>query len=230
MKLVFDFDDTVFDSERFKNEKFFNCLEDYGVTPKELKESYSAYRDLHTIYDIHLHINEVFRERSIEASVEDVVFTMVQNIEEYVFPAYKEVFRQYDRENIFILTQGSEHFQNLKVRHSRVEEQVEKVFIVPGNKQEVLNEMALLWPNETILFFDDRFENMKFEKSESSIVRVFVGNTELLTNTEREYLEKNRIFTSSIDAIPRSIPQFLKDANVEQSELIRNSERIGRVI
>lgn len=227
MKLVFDFDDTVFDTERFKEERFYTSLSEYGVSREEFKSHYQKYRDTNPVYDIHLHLQELCAEKNIDIPVEDVVFSMVRGIDQYVFPEYKPIFEKYGRENIFILSQGSEHFQMLKIKHSEIEEKIEKAYIVAENKENTLHDLSLMWPAETILFFDNTVSNFHFERKEANIIPVFVGDPSLLSETDSLFLEENNIRICKKDEIEANIALFTKEAGIELAD---EHTREGRVI
>lgn len=226
MKLVFDFDDTIFDSQRFKEERMYTCLVESGVTVEEFKASYEEHRRNNSIHDIHKHLREIIAERGLAVSPEDIIYSMVQNIESYVFPEYLDLLKQYGRENIFVLTQGTEQFQTLKILHSNVEEQIEKSIIVQGGKEEQLNNLASIW-QETILFFDDKVSNLLFSAKENNIIPVFVGDVETLTDEQKGLLQANNIRFCHRSEIQALIPTLMKEHGIELSqELVPNRGRI----
>ena len=133
------------------------------------------------------------KEFNLNIDIESVMYEISNGLEAFVFPEYLNIFKKYGRENIFILTQGDENFQQLKIKHSEVDKKVKEILVVDSTKQEKIEDISLLWPNETILFIDDKFKNLSFETENINIRRIFVSDEENLTKEEKEYLTKHEI-------------------------------------
>lgn len=217
MKLILDFDDTIFDTERFKKEKLFLCLEKQGVSASNFEQNYKKYGATHPTYDLSTHLKSLCREFNIQIDTDSVIYEISKGLEEFVFPEYLEIIKKYGRENIFILTQGDLNFQQLKIKRSEVDKKVEQILIVRDSKKEKLDELALLWPNETIVFVDDKFKNLYFETSNHAIARIFVGNVSTLTEEQKTYLEKNNITLSSRENIKTDIESSRELIGIETS-------------
>ena len=227
MKLVIDFDDTIFDTNRFKRERLFPCLKKYDISAEVFEKNYEKYRQNNHIYDIYQHLEFFKKESNLDIDIESVIYEISNGLESFVFPEYLNIFKKYGRENIFILTQGDENFQQLKIKRSEVDKKVEEVLIVDSTKQEKKEDISLLWPNETILFIDDKFKNLSFETENKNIRRIFVGNEQNLSEEEHAYLIKHEIPILKREDLDKGILSEKERLGIESNpEFHFNKERI----
>lgn len=209
MKLVLDFDDTLFDTVRFKKERLFISLTRWGISATKFEESYKNYSEIHPLYNLKNHLSLLKKEYLLDFDVDEVGYEAVAHLELFVFPEYLDLISIYGRENIFILSQGDIDFQSLKIKHSEIDEKVEKIIIVDSNKEQKLTDLSLLWPSETIIFIDDKFKHMIFENDNPHIVRIFVGDVNSLNREQAEYFAKESIYYSPKQELGGTISKIL---------------------
>ena len=227
MKLIIDFDDTIFDTDRFKKERLFPCLKRYDISAELFEKSYEKYRKTNPIYDIYQHLESFGKESNTNIDLESIIYEISSGLESFVFPEYLSIFKKYGRENIFILTQGSENFQQLKIKRSEVDKKVGGILVVDSTKKEKIEDISLLWPNETILFIDDKFKNLSFETENKNIRRIFVGDGTNLTEEERAYLIKHEIPILKRENLEEKIISERENHEIESNpEFHFNKDRI----
>jgi FMN phosphatase YigB (HAD superfamily) len=226
MKIIFDFDDTIFDTNRFKQEKLFPCLLRYGITTLDFSRNYEQYRKDNPVYDIKEHLTKIAGQYNISIDINDIVQGMIKNLDEFIFPEYLNVIKKYGRENIFILTQGDNNFQRLKITKSKIDKKVEEIFTVEGTKAEKVKSLCTLWNNDAVLFFDNTLGNLDFEMSDHNLVRVFVGNVNDLTEKQLKKLNWLGIKTCNKAEVTEKIPKYVSEMTHENNEYSRAFGRI----
>ena len=188
MKLIIDFDDTIFDTERFKKEKLFPALTQYGVSKKVFEISYKKYYKKNTTYDVYKHLELL--EKKFTIKIDKALFSLQisKNLHTFIFPEYIRIFEKCGKDNIYIITQGEKEFQKLKIYSSLIQKKVKKILIVDDSKQNELERLCSLWSAELIIFIDDKFKNLSFENKSTNLRRIFIGKKTNLTKKQEKYL------------------------------------------
>lgn len=210
MKLLFDFDDTIFDTERLKEERLFTSLQEYGVTKEDFENDYTSWRKTHPVYDIREHLRHLVTDHTLPVNVDTVVMNITEDLKTYVFPEYLDLIRLYGKKNSFIITQGENDYQRLKIKNSGIEEEVEGVFTVTTSKKEKVLELCARWGNESILFFDDKISNLNFKAETNNLTRIFTGNPMALDEKVLGTFQELGIETYRREEVVTKIPTLIQ--------------------
>ncbi|MDP9249664.1 MAG: hypothetical protein M3M85_04130, partial [bacterium] len=100
-------------------------------------------------------------------------------------PAFvnKEVFeflKTLEPKDCYVVTCGDEEFQKEKVRSAGLEPFFSEIIVVPGSKKEVVERICGQFPNEPVVFIDDRqyyFDDLDSEKYPNLKTVLYTGQT-----------------------------------------------------
>ena len=157
MKFIFDFDDVLFLTNRFR-EKVYEICERGGIPPKEVK----SYMEEHVPKGFSL--KKLLRHFSLD---ENLYPEIMHGNEEFMNEEVLVLVRKAGRENCYILTHGDEEFQMEKIRSSGIKPFFTDTIVVLGSKKAALEKLCEQYANEDVIFIDDKtkhFENLDFKK------------------------------------------------------------------
>lgn len=150
MKLILDFDHTLFDTDRF-------CLDA------------AAYKE---------------SGMWVTPAIWDIL-----SAQDYLFPDVQDFLRTCTREDVSILTAitpslgpESDAFQRMKVERSGVKEFVSQVEYMIGEKGSWVKNVCDRYPNEVIVFIDDRTTQLESVRSHCPQARILQMCHEALTS------------------------------------------------
>lgn len=162
MKVVFDFDDVLFDARAFK-EKMFALLAGKGYA--HVESVYSSMRSDAEPFSL---------DRLLERLVLDGSHDEREGLYQEVLGAcfgkanqeLMKIIERIGKENCIILTQGVEKFQLEKIRRSVGIGHVGRIVVVPSGKGEAIEEICREFGDEDVIFVDDKekfFRDINFE-------------------------------------------------------------------
>jgi FMN phosphatase YigB (HAD superfamily) len=154
MKVVFDFDDVLFDAKRFKG-IIFEKMTAWGVVAVE--EKYKETRESRKPFSL----QEFIRKGTVDTSednVEAVYKEILAEAKGLLNPRMVALMQALGRENCIILTNGDNEFQQAKILESGASELACEVVIVPGGKGESLRVICARHSEEEIVFVDDKLD------------------------------------------------------------------------
>jgi FMN phosphatase YigB (HAD superfamily) len=165
MKLILDFDDTLFDSAKLK-ENFFEILGKNGVL--RASEQYHYERKDDRPFSLRLFVKRLCSEAGITEASADRMYDEIVGISSNLLdPALVRIMRELGSENCILVTNGDEDFQGDKIRISGARELVGEYVIVPGTKKQVVEWICQKYPQEKVVFVDDKqkfFDDLDLEK------------------------------------------------------------------
>lgn len=185
MKLLVDFDDVLFDNAKLK-EKFFSVLESHGV--KNPRDHYTYERANDRPFSLKGFIARVCKEEGVSADVEAIYEEVMSVCGELRNERVISLMLDAGIESSYILTSGEEEFQHDKIARSRIGEHAHVIIVVPGSKAEEVERICQKFPNEDIIFADDKekfFKDIDMTKCPNLKTVLFVGE-EGIENFEKE--------------------------------------------
>ncbi len=156
MKFIFDFDDVLFDTRKFK-EFMFSYVEKSG-TSRAIAEKY--YKEVRAR---EFSLKEFLAHFSIGNMYEEIM----QECPNFLNTKLIEVVKNLGKENCFIVTNGDKEFQKDKIKRNNIGFLFYEIHIVPESKKELVEKICDKYKNEQIMFIDDKdrfFENLDFKK------------------------------------------------------------------
>lgn len=157
MKILFDFDDILFDSASFKQTIFLQ-LESFGISEREGMSLYQKCRSSFSLRKIY---KETARQQGFLFSEDDVqklYSDVFSNITTCLNVELLTLIKEIGKENCYILSAGDEDFQKLKMKSSGLLEHIAPahVTIVRDSKKYALKAFCEKYPGEIIIFVDDK--------------------------------------------------------------------------
>lgn len=165
MKLILDFDDTLFDSAKLK-ENFFATLGKHGVL--RAREQYHYERKDDRPFSLRLFVRRLCQEVGITRIAADQIYDEIVSVSSSLLkPELVEIMKKVGKENCILVTNGEDDFQGDKIRISGARELVREYVIVPTTKKQVIEWICGKYPQEDILFVDDKqkfFDDLHMDK------------------------------------------------------------------
>ncbi|HAZ28331.1 MAG TPA: hypothetical protein DCY48_00965 [Candidatus Magasanikbacteria bacterium] len=165
--VIIDFDDTLFDTEQFKEARL-EAVEHLGVSEQEFWETYRIARnspDGAFTYSNERHA-AVLAERGY--SEKEVLFVLEQTTGEHVYEfLFSDTipfldFLKHTRERMILLSLGNPGFQKLKTDGSGVSAYFDTVIMVHDTKRHVLRELLRAVPaSDSVWFINDKVDETK---------------------------------------------------------------------
>jgi hypothetical protein len=152
MKVIFDFDDVLFNSKKFKKE-MFQVFEDRGYgSVSSFYEEWRTNGHPFSLLDFMTSIDPSLGENEKGYLYEEILSFCGGCINDGVF----RIMNDLGKENCYIVTNGIEEFQMDKIRRSIGLGVAQKVEVVSGSKAEAVREICQEHKDEEVIFVDDK--------------------------------------------------------------------------
>ena len=151
MKVLFDFDDVIFNSQGFKN-FMFQVLKDKGCA--NLESLYKETRKNGRPFSLHDFIHEA--NNTFTSEVQEEIYQQIIGISEHCIN--QEVFgimKRLGKQNCYIVTSGEPRFQMDKIKRSIGSDVAQEVLVVGASKAEVIQNLCRKHMDEEIIFVDN---------------------------------------------------------------------------
>ena len=153
MRYIFDFDDVIFYTTKFRKEYTYTFFEKLSINHEILEEYYQKARGEN------FSMKKLIKYFSLKEEIYDEV---MQDCINFANKELIEIIKKLGKENCFIITYGEEEFQLDKIRRVGVENLFSEVFVVVSDeKKELIEKICNQFRNETILFVDDKIKHFK---------------------------------------------------------------------
>lgn len=161
--IIFDFDDTLFDTKSLK-EKIFNKLIENGVPFDVVHQSYKDSQKVLGIYSPNNHIKVLKDIHNIDINENLNDWIMSLDLETYIFPEVNNLLNNlHTKHNLILLTLGDKDFQSLKINQSQISHYFKEIHIIDYSKELFLKKIDS--NHETYFINDKDEENNTIEKS-----------------------------------------------------------------
>lgn len=153
MKIIFDFDDVLFDAKAFKELMFF-YLEERGI--RNAREVYASMRAPEKTFPIieYLAKLEISKEE-MDTVYEGIITPAKWLVKQEVL----DVLSGTGKENAFVVSLGEEAFQRDKIESALGDNVLDShVIVVSSSKREEIIRIAMMFKDEDVIFVDDKVE------------------------------------------------------------------------
>lgn len=164
MKLIIDFDDTLFSAKDFK-EFMFLQLEGFGIDKEMVAKYYLENRGSFT-NPRNFFLSFVL-DNGINISVtkiDEIVLHLFSDLKKFLNQELIDIIKSLGPENCFIVSTGEEEHQRRKINSCEIEELFGEIHIVGENKNEAIEGLMAKFKEEDFVFVDDKTENIKRAK------------------------------------------------------------------
>lgn len=161
MKIILDFDDTIFNTHRLFND-FLNIFLKAGFLKKEFLDNYqetkkrTGYLNLEMASDLLFHKTKISNQKSVKKETENISSRMKQ----FVYPDFFIFAKNFNKNNLILLSYGNSKFQNRKIEKSQIIPFFSEIIIAPKDKIETIKVISQKYKKEKLFFIDDKAEQV----------------------------------------------------------------------
>lgn len=164
MKVIFDFDDTIFSSKEFKD-VLFSGLEKFSISYDTLSSYYFKNRDSFTNpKNFYLSFILDNKMNITHNQLDEVVLGLFVGLKRFLNQELIDIIKKLGAENCFIVSVGEKDFQLSKIKGCEIEELFGEIHIVGENKNETIEELMSKFKGEDFIFLDDKLEHTERAK------------------------------------------------------------------
>lgn len=196
MKIVIDFDDTIFNTYMFVQE-IVEHFKRVGFTSDEFKEIYKKSKekmkdfDQKTVVDLFFKLKPFDKEEVVEE-----INDLIEKSEEFVYPDFKKFANERLRRELVLLSFGSTDFQKRKIDNANIRNYFDKVYITDKDKVFDIEHVYRDNPDDIIVFIDDKaVEIDKIKEKFPDIVTIKMerprGGHVKIKSEKTDYVAKN---------------------------------------
>lgn len=160
MKIIFDFDYTLFDTRRFKL-AFQKAFEKLGVDRQLFYQTYKESVKKHLYYhpgiqfDLIIKVKPKFSFKKLQKTLEEVL----EATNKFLYLDTLSFLEKWQGKfELFLLSSGQDEFQRKKIENSGIKTFFEKIFTTQELTNKIASLKKVLDPEETGFFVDDRPE------------------------------------------------------------------------
>lgn len=186
MKVIFDFDDVIFNAKAFK-EYMFLVLEKNGY--EDIRAKYEKMRGSGVTFSLYSFIKSVTFDSS-EENVQVLYEKIISSCPLYINQQIFDLMTALGKENCSIVTHGDHEFQMDKIRRSVGTDMVKDIVVVSTTKAEAVAAICDRYNDEEVIFVDDKLSfinDLDFEKC--SNLKTVLFNENGLANLKAEIAE-----------------------------------------
>jgi len=167
MKIFIDFDDVLFNTKAF-TEDIKKIFSKAGISEELFYETYrdrndnSKKMDGHFLtYNPSLHFRKIKDKLDINTKMLESDFcALTENTKKYIFSDVPAFLKAFEKKDLFILSFGTNEFQEKKIKNSGISDYFSKIIIVShGLKSHAIKEIIekkSIKKDEPVYFLDDR--------------------------------------------------------------------------
>ena len=178
IKIIFDFDDVLFDNTKQLKQRMYSCLENNGV-PKDVAEKY--YKEVREAeFSLKDFISKLLIKHSIsKVSQGDIYEEVMCKCKDFVNKDLLEIVNNLGKSNCYIVSNGEKDFQKDKIDRSGIYSLFSEVNIVPKSKKDNIERICIENSDSQIIFIDDKskfFDDLDMEKCKNLKTILFDEN------------------------------------------------------
>ena len=159
MKFIFDFDDVLFNTRKFK-EQIYLSVEKIGIPRSVEEECYKEFRKY--AFSLKKFLSYLFdKEKKENVSVDGIYEEIMFDCKSFLNQELVEMVRNLGATNSFIVTSGDKEFQFDKIKRAGVESLFLEIIVVPESKKGEIEKLCAKYKNEKVIFVDDKIQFFK---------------------------------------------------------------------
>lgn len=156
VKIIFDFDDTLFDTKKLK-ENVYSYLEKEGISKNKSKKYHKDIRSFDTSFSLKVFLYSIFKKEKKEIfNIEKIYQNILKTCSNLVNKDVLEIAKNIGKENCYIVTDGDEEFQKDKIRNAGINSMFSQIIVVQGSKKKIIEEICIENKDKKIIFIDDK--------------------------------------------------------------------------
>jgi len=156
MKIVIDFDDTIFNTYMFVQE-IIKHFQRVGFTSDEFKEIYKKSKEKMNSFDQKTVVDLFFQLKPFDKEdVVEEIDSLIERSREFIYPDFKKFANEHIRKELTLLSFGTTDFQKRKIDNANISNLFDKVHITDKDKVFYLENIYRSNPEDLIVFIDDK--------------------------------------------------------------------------
>jgi FMN phosphatase YigB (HAD superfamily) len=159
--IIFDFDDTLFDTSMLK-QGIFMKLAAHGIDNEIIENTYEECKNEKDVYTLRGH-TDILKEKHNFLGTDDMHdwFSKL-DLSSYLFPEVIEGLEKLSREHhLVLLTKGESEYQNIKLEGAGIKKYFQEIHITSKEKEEFLKDK--IYSNPIYFINDKSSENKKIK-------------------------------------------------------------------
>lgn len=176
MKIVLDFDDTIFNTHQLAQESV-KVFEKFSFAEKEFWNAYQKCKEKMGDFDLDTVIDLIFNSNKLNhLSVESCSFDKKKIKEEmnflfcrasdFVYPDFFDFANNFNKKDLILLSFGTADFQGMKIKNSGIALYFQEIIITEKDKVDDLKNILTKNKGEKIFFIDDKIDQIDKVKEE----------------------------------------------------------------
>lgn len=149
MRIVLDFDYTLFDTEAMRR-AFIDAVEPLGISEQQYRAAEQEAK-ADGVYSLGEHM-QTLEQYTDSEKLNGVVREVMGRAPEFLYPDSVEFLEKNKEEHRTLLTFGNPEWQQRKIEASGIADYLDEIITTDKGKENVLNG----WENEEVVFINDR--------------------------------------------------------------------------
>ncbi len=157
MKLIFDFDDVLFENTLKFKVHMFACFERAGLPQGLAEAEYKKARDIGIPFSLKKFIGTLGIKNGFDMEkILNLYAEMMKPAKDYLNQELLQIVQKAGVNDCYLVTNGDEEFQQEKLEATGIASLFKEIYIVPGSKKQVLEKICSQNPKDFFLFVEDR--------------------------------------------------------------------------
>jgi FMN phosphatase YigB (HAD superfamily) len=160
MKIVLDFDDTIFNTHQLMQEVLavFNGL---GFQEEQFWDAYKECKKRVGDFDSEILINLLSELKSFDKEkVSTEIDSIISKSRNFVYPDFFDFAKNFNKKDLILLSFGTIDFQGMKIKNSGIIPYFQEIIITEKDKTDDLKNILIKNKGEKIFFIDDKAEQI----------------------------------------------------------------------
>ena len=178
MKIILDFDDTIFNTHGLMRDvcTVFNSS---GFQEEQFWDAYQECKEKAGDFNPEIIIDLLDKIKPFDKiEIKQKIDLILDNSKDYVYPNFFSFARSFNKKDLILLSFGEINFQGTKIENSGVNPFFSKVLITQKNKIENLKPICEKYLEEKIFFIDDKAKQIdKIKKTFPQIILMKMERT-----------------------------------------------------
>ena len=156
MKIILDFDDTIFNTHRLMHE-FLEIFKKFDFTEEEFFGVYQECKKKVGDFNPEIMIGLLSEIRPFDKiKVEEKLSLILNDLEDFVYPDFFDFANNFNKKDLILLSFGVTGMQKIKINNSKITKFFGNVIITSRDKTEDIKPIFEKYKKEKIFFIDDK--------------------------------------------------------------------------
>ena len=160
MKIVLDFDDTIFNTYALAN-NFLEVYKNAGFQEKEFWSGYEKVKEQVKDFDLKLIADVLYDLKQFDKNkVKKEINRILEKMDSYIYLDFAAFAKNFKKEDLMLLSYGTTKFQKEKIEKSKIVPLLNEIIITKNDKADDFKNITRKYGSEKIFFIDDRADQI----------------------------------------------------------------------